>query len=49
MEFITHYGKKVIWEVVDNHIIEDPSDHNEIVIRVFDFNFSDKYEKGVGR
>ena len=30
MEFVVHDKKQVLWEVVDNHVVEEPSDHEEI-------------------
>ena len=38
VEVIGHYKKKVIWEVVDDHVVEEPTDHEEIGLRGFDFN-----------
>ena len=49
VEFFGHEGKKVIWKVVDDHVVEEPTDHDEIGLRGFDFNLFDKDEKGVGR
>ena len=40
-------GKKVIWEGVDDHIVEEGNEPDEIVILGFGFNFFDKYEEGV--
>ena len=42
MEVVSHDKKKVIWEVVDNHVVEEPTDHEEIGIQGFDFNVSDQ-------
>ena len=47
MEVIDHDKKKVLWDVVDDHVVEYPSDHEEIGLRGFDFNFLDKDEEGV--
>ena len=44
-----HDGKKVLWEVVDDHVVEEPTDYDEIGLRGFDFNFFDEDKKGVGR
>ena len=33
MEVVVHDKKKVIWEVVDDHVVEDPSDHEDIGLR----------------
>ena len=35
MEFVGHDGKKVIWGVVDDHVIEEATDHDEIGLRGF--------------
>ena len=39
----------MLWEVVDDHVLEDKTDHDEIGLRGFYFNLFDKDEKGVGR
>ena len=49
VEVVDNDKKEVLWEVVDGHVVEEPNDHEEIVLREFGFNFFDKYEKGVGR
>ena len=49
MEVLGHENMKMLWEVVDDHVVEDPTDHEEIGLRVFDFNVFDKYEEGVVR
>ena len=49
MEVFVNDGKKVIWEVVDNHVLEEPTDHDEIGLRGFDFYLFGEDEKGVGR
>ena len=36
-------------EVVDNHVVEEPTDHDEIGLRGFDLNLFDEDKKGVGR
>ena len=33
--------------MVDKHVVEDPSDHEDIGLRVFDFNIFDEDEEGV--
>ena len=45
MEIVGHDKKKVIWEVVDDHVVEDPTDHEEIGLQGFDFNYFDKDEE----
>ena len=47
VEVFDHDKKKVIWEVVDDHVVEEPSDHEDIGLRGFDFNIFDKDEEGV--
>ena len=49
VEFVGHDRKKVIWEVQYNHVIEEPTDHNEIGQWGLDFNLFNEKEKGVGR
>ena len=49
LEFVGHYGKKVRWEVVENHVIEEATDYDKIGLRGFNFNFFGEEEKGVGR
>ena len=38
MEIVGHNKKKLLWEVVDDRVVEDPSDHKVIGLRGFDFN-----------
>ena len=40
-------GKKFLWEVIYDHVVEEETDHNEIGLRWFDFNFFDKDAEGV--
>ena len=49
MEVVGHDKKKVLWEVVKNHVVEEPTDHEDIGIQVFDFNYFNKDEEGVVR
>ena len=49
MEAIGHERKKVLWEVVDDHVVEEATDHDEIGLRGVGFNLVDEDEKGVGR
>ena len=49
MEFFRHYKNKVLWEVVDDHVVEDPTDHEEIGPQGFYFDDFDKYEEGFVR
>ena len=39
MEVVGHDGNKVLWEVVDDHVIYEATDHNEIGLWGFNFNF----------
>ena len=39
--------KKVIWEVVGDHVVEEPFDHVDIGLRGFDFNIFDEDEEGL--
>ena len=47
LEVVGHDKKKVLWEVVDDNIVEDPTDHEEIWLRGFDFNVFDEDEEGL--
>ena len=49
MEVVGHDKQKVLLEVVDDHIVEEPTDHEEIGLQGFDFNCFDKDEEGVVR
>ena len=49
MGFFSHYGKKVLWEVVDNHVVEEATEHEEIGLKGLDFNLFGEDKKGVGR
>ena len=49
VEVFGHDEKKVIREVVDDHVVEEPSDHEDIGLRGFDFNIFDKDEEGIVR
>ena len=48
VEVVCSGGKKVLWEVVDDHVVEEENVHNEIGLQGFDFNFFDKDEGGGG-
>ena len=45
MEVSGYYGKRFVWEVVDNHVVEDKNDNYEIGIHVYDFNLFDEYKE----
>ena len=49
VEVVGHDRKKVLWGVVNDHTVEEPTDHDEIGLRGFSFNFFDEDEKGIGR
>ena len=49
VEVVGHDKKKVIWEVVNDHVVEEPTDHDDIGLQGFDLNVSDKDEEGVVR
>ena len=49
MEVVGYDGNKVLWGVVNNNVVEDPTDHDDIGLRGVGFNLSDEYKKGVGR
>ena len=49
MEVVGHDGKKVLWEVVGDNSGEEPTDHDDIELQGFDFNFFNEDEKGVGK
>ena len=42
-----HDKKKLIWEVVGDHEVEEPSDHEEIGLRGFDFNILIRMRRGL--
>ena len=44
-----HDKKEVLWEVVCDHVVEEPSDHKDIGLRGFDFNIFGEDEEGVVR
>ena len=49
VEVVVHDKKKVLWEVVDDNVVEEPTGHEEIGLLGFDFNFFGKDEEGVFR
>ena len=49
VEVVSHERKEVIWDVLNYHVLEYPTDHDEIGLREFDFNLFNKDKKGVGR
>ena len=49
MEVSGSDGKKILWEVVYDRVIDEGKDHYEIGLRGFDFNLFDEDEEGVVR
>ena len=49
VEVVGQDKKKVLWEVVNDHVVEEPSDREDIGIKGFYFNIFDEDEKGVVR
>ena len=49
VEFVGNDKNKVLWEVVNDNVVEEPTDHEEIGLRGFDFNYLDEDEEGVVR
>ena len=47
MEVVGHDKKKVLWKVVNDHVVEELTDYEEIGLRVFDLNFFNQDEDGV--
>ena len=47
VEFGGHDNKKVLWEVVGDYVVEEPSDHEDIGQRGSDFNIFNEDEEGV--
>ena len=49
VEVFGHDKNKFIWEVVDDHVVEYLTDHEEMGLRGCDFNVFNHYEEGVVR
>ena len=49
VEVVGHNKKEVLWEVVGDHVVEEPSDHEDMGLRGFDFNIFDEEKEGVVR
>ena len=47
VEVVGHDKKRVRWGVVDDHVVEEPSDHEEIGLWGFYFNVFDEDEEGL--
>ena len=46
-EVVGRDKKKVLWKVVDDHVVEEPADHEETGLRGFDFNVLTKMRRGL--
>ena len=42
-----HNKKKVLWDVVGDHVVEEPCDHEDIILRGFGFNIFNEDEGGL--
>ena len=40
------YGKKIIWEVLNNHMVEEGVEHEELGLQGFGFNLFDEEREG---
>ena len=49
MEVTGYDGKKFLWEVVDDHVVEEGKEHDEIGLWGFDFDLFEKDKEGVLR
>ena len=47
VEIVGHDKKKMLWQEADYHVVEEPTDHEEIGLRGFDFNVFDQGQEGV--
>ena len=48
VEVVGNDRRKVLWVVVNDRVVEEPTDHDEIGLQRFGFNLFEKDEKGVG-
>ena len=46
VEVVGHDVKKVLRKVVENHVVEEATDHDDIGLRGFGFNFLTKTRRG---
>ena len=46
VEVVSNYGKKVIWEVVKDHVVEEATDHDEIGLWRLGLIYSTKTRRG---
>ena len=49
VKVLGHDKKKVLWEVVGDHVVEEPCDHEDIELKGFSFNIFDEDKEGVVR
>ena len=47
MKVVGRDKKKVLWGVVDDHVVKYPTGREDIVLRGFDYNFSTKMRRGL--
>ena len=47
LEVVGHDNNNVLWEVINNHAVGEPTDHEEIGLQGFDFNLFNQYEEGI--
>ena len=47
VKVVGHDKKNFIWEVVDDHVVEEPTDHEEIGLWGFDFILFNEDEEEV--
>ena len=47
MEVVGNNKRKVLWEVGDDHVVEDPTDHGEIGLRGLISMFLTKMKRGL--
>ena len=43
-----YYWKKVVWEFVEDHVVEGRNQNYQIVLQGFGFNLFEKYQRGGG-
>ena len=46
MVYSVHDRRKVIWGVVDDHVVEDATDLEDMRLQGFGFTLFNKYNKG---
>ena len=45
VEVVSHDKKEIVWEVVNDHVVEEPTYHEDIGLQGFDFNVFDEDEE----